>query len=333
MLFLHLNQISSYFYSLVPSVDCAQREVTSGVTQDLPSPRPKVQSVEDPVSASSTSPRGETAVTVTGNEAPLKQQETQPGLSTEYTLSKQTAAPLKPSAERPPVQDCLKDNVETQRVPTENLSERNASTETPLGEKTSVDTPLSTVPPSTMNPSATKDGTQQNCNYNNSQGKDDQVSTDPTLKNVTIINSGAHTNSNIKGNSTLTDEMVPEIQEQNAKRHSSKTQVDSSSTTESSLAGNSNSNGNIEMPREPDVPDGARAVDGSAPSNPPSSQPKSHKLIHGRKKINKEGNLCISYALCVWFYKTVQLFWSCQFYCFFLKVHYAGCVGLCWGIY
>ncbi|MCI4382842.1 hypothetical protein PGIGA_G00019360 [Pangasianodon gigas] len=269
-----------------PSVKCAEKEVTSGVAQDLP-PRPEETSVEDPVSASSTGPRGETAVTATGNDAPLTHQETQPGIPTENTLSNHTATLLKPSAEPPPVQDRSKNNVETQTLPAELLSEKNSSTETPLTEKTSVNTPFSTVSPSIVNISAAKDGTQQNCNSNNSQVKDDQASIDTTPKNVTNVNSGAHTDSNVKVHGTVTDEIVPESQEQNAKRHSSKTQVDSSSAIESSLTGNSNSN--TEVPCEPDVPDGAGAVDGTAPPNPPTSQPKSHKLIRGKKKSNKEG--------------------------------------------
>ncbi|XP_053488375.1 inverted formin-2 isoform X1 [Ictalurus furcatus] len=265
------------------SVKCAEREVTSGVPQDPPPPQPKETNLEGPVSASSTNPRGERAATATGNEVPLTHQETQSGLSTEHTLSNHTATPLKPSAELPPVQDCLKDNIETP-LPTEILSEKNSSTETPLTEKTSVDTRFSTVPPSTVNPSAATDGTQQNCNSNNSQVKDDQAFTDATLKNVTNINSGAHTDSHVEVHSMVSDEMVPESQDQNAKKRSSTTQVDSSRATESSLAGNSNT----EMPGEPDAPDGAGAVDGSAPSDPPASQPKSHKLIQGRKKSNKE---------------------------------------------
>lgn len=299
--FFHPNQISSRSHCLAPSVKCAEREVTSGVTQDIPPPRPEGTSVEDPVSASSTSPRGETAATATGNEAPLAHQGTQPGVSTENTLPNHTAAPIKPSGELPSVQACLKDNGETQTLPAENLSEKNSSTEIPLTEKTSVDTPIAEVPPSSVNPSAAKDVTQQNCNSNNSQIKDDQTPTETALKNVTNVNAGAHTDSNVKGNGMITDEILPESQEQNAKRHSSKTPVDSSCATESSVAGNGNGNrnGNTAMPRETDVPDGARAVDGSAPSDPPTSQAKSHKLIRGRKKSNKEGNLCIYACLCV----------------------------------
>lgn len=164
-----------------------------------------------------------------------------------------------------------------------------------------------------MNTSAAKDGKQQNCNSNNSQGNN-QASSDALLKNLT--NSGAHTNSNVKGNGKLADEIVPESQEQNGKEHSSKTRIDSISASESSLARNSNSN--IEKQSEPDVPDGARAVDSSAP---PNSQPKSHKVIRGRKKSNKEGNICIwvcVYVCCLrlnvyitmlmCFYKIIQLF-------------------------
>lgn len=288
ILFFHLNQLSSRSHSLAQSVKCAEREVTSGVPQDPPPPQPKETNLEGPVSASSTNPRGERAATATGNEVPLAHQETQSGLSTERTVSNHTATPLKPSAQLPPVQDCLKDNVETP-LPTEILSEKNSSTETPLTEKTSVDTRFSTVPPSTVNPSAATDGTQQNCNSNNSQVKDDQAFTDTTLKNVTNINSGAHTDSHVEVHGMVSDEMVPESQDQNAKKRSSTTPVDSSRATESSLAGNSNT----EMLGEPDAPDGAGAVDGSAPSNPPASRPKSHKLIQGRKKSNKEGNWCI----------------------------------------
>ncbi|KAF4083879.1 hypothetical protein AMELA_G00122420 [Ameiurus melas] len=234
------------------SVKCAEREVTSGVPQDpAPPPQPKETNLEGPVSASSTNPRGETAAIATGNEVQLVHQETQSGLSTEHTLSNHAATQFKPSAELPPVQDCLKDNVETP-LPTEILSEKNSSTETPPTGKTSVDTRFSTVPQSTVNPSAATDGTQQNCNSNNSQVKNDEI--------------------------------VPESQDQSAKKRSSTTQVDSSSATESALAGNSNT----EMLGEPDGPDGAGAVDGSSPLNPPASQPKSHKLIRGRKKSNKE---------------------------------------------
>ncbi|MCJ8737055.1 hypothetical protein PDJAM_G00019390 [Pangasius djambal] len=273
-----------------PSVKCAEKETTSGVAQDLPPPWPEETSVEDPVSASSTGPRGETAVTATSNDAPLKHQETQPGVSAENMLSNHTATPLKPSAEPPPVQDCLKVKGETQTLPAELVREKNSSTETPLTEKTSVDTPFSTVPPSIVNQSTAKDGTQQNCNSNNSQVKDDQASIDTTPKNVTNVNSGAHTDSNVKVHGTVTDEIVPGSQEQNAKSRSSKTQVDSSCSTESSLTSNSNSN--TEVLRETDVPDGAHAVDGTAPPNPPTSQPKSHKLIRGKQKSNKqaEGN-------------------------------------------
>lgn len=203
---------------------------------------------------------------------------------------------MKPSAELPPVQDYIKDHKEAQTLPTEMLSENKLSVETPT-EKTSVDTPFSIVPPSTVNPSAGKDGTQRNCNFNNSQVNDDQSSIDTTLKNMTNVNSGAHTDSNVNGNGTVTDDMLPKSQEQNAKRDSSKTQVESSSTTETSVAGNSNRN--TEMPCEPDVPDGAHAVDGSAPSNPPVSQPKSHRLLRGRKKSNKEGKLRICVYVCV----------------------------------
>lgn len=103
---------------------------------------------------------------------------------------------------------------------------------------------------------------------------------------MTNVNSGAHTDSNERVHGVVPDEIMPESQEQNAKRHSNKPQVDSHSTMEPSLAGKSN----IEMPREPDVPDGARAVDDSAPSNPPTSQSKSSKFFRGRKKSNKEGN-------------------------------------------
>ncbi|XP_027029442.2 inverted formin-2 isoform X3 [Tachysurus fulvidraco] len=269
-----------------PNAKCAEGEVTSGVAQDLPHPHSEETSVEEPVSASSTSPRGETATTVTGKEAPLKHQETQLVLSDENTLSNNTATPMKPSAELPPVQDYIKDHKEAQTLPNEILSERKSSNETPPTEKTSVDTPFSIVPPSTVNPSAGKDGTQRNCNSNNSQVNDHQSSIDTTLKNMTNVNSGAHTDSNVNGNGTVTDDMVPKSQEQNAKRDSSKTQVESSSTTETSVAGNNNRN--TEMPCEPDVPDGAHAVDGSAPSNPPVSQPKSHRLLRGRKKSNKE---------------------------------------------
>lgn len=314
MLFFHLNQMSSHSRSLASNVKCAEGEVTSGVAQDF-GPRPEETSVEDPVSASSTSLGGETVAIATGNEAPLTHQVTQSGLSTESALSNHTATLLKPSAELPP------GNLETQTLPAEILSEKNSSTETPLTEKTSVDT-FSTVPPFTVSPSSAKDGTQQNCNSNNSQVRNDQVSIDTTHKNVTNVNSGARTDSNEKVHGMLTSETVPESQEQNAKRHSSKPQVDSSSAIESSLAGNSNSS--IEMAHEPDVPDGAHAVDGSAPSNPPTSQPKSSKLIRGRKKSNKEGNLCMFVYVCahclrlnmyitvMWFYKIVQLFWGCK---------------------
>ncbi|KAG7328122.1 hypothetical protein KOW79_008066 [Hemibagrus wyckioides] len=267
-----------------PSVKCAGREVTSGITQDLPSSQSERTSVEEPVSASSTSPRGETAVTVTGNIAPLKHQETQPGLSTENT---HTATPLKPSAKLPPVQECIKDNTEAQTLPNKILDERKSSIETPLTEKTSVDTPFCTVPPSPVTPPAAKDGTQHNSNSNNSQVKYNQAYIDTTFKNVTNVDSGAHTDSSANGNGMVTDDIVPKSQKQNAKRDSSKTQEESSSTTESSVSGNSNRK--TEKPCEPDVPDGAHAVEGSAPSNPPSSQPKSHKLLRGRKKSNKEG--------------------------------------------
>ncbi|KAK3538051.1 hypothetical protein QTP70_027405 [Hemibagrus guttatus] len=253
-----------------PSVKCAEREVTSGVTQDIPPSQAEGTSVEEPVSASSTSPREETAATVTGNEAPLKHQETQRVLSTENT---HTATPLKLSAELPPVQECIKDHTEAQTLPNEILDERKSSIETPLTEKTSV------------NPPAAKDGTQHNCNSNsnNSQVKDNQAPIDTTFKNVTNVDSGAHTDSNANGNGMVTDDIVLKSQKHKAK----KTQEESSRNTESSVAGNGNRK--TEKPCEPDVPDGADAVEGSAFSNPPISQPKSHKLLRGRKKSNKEG--------------------------------------------
>lgn len=172
---------------------------------------------------------------------------------------------------------------------------------------------LPTVPPSTVNPSAAKDGTPQNCNSNNSQGKDDQAPTDALLKDLTNVNSGAHTDSNVKGNGRLADEIVPESQEQNGKKCSSKTHIDSIGALESPLASNGNDNLETQLV---DVPDGARAADSSAPPNPPTSQPKSHKLIRGRKKSNKEGNLCICVYLCVCCLRLnvhiSQLFWSAK---------------------
>ncbi|XP_053365519.1 inverted formin-2 isoform X1 [Clarias gariepinus] len=269
-----------------PSVKCAEKEVTPEPAQDLHPPQPKETGVEEPVNVSSTSPRGETADIAPGNEAPVTQQETESSHSTENIPSNHTATPLKPSIELPSVQDCLKDNVEKQTLPIENFSEKNSSTESPLSENASVDTPFSTVPPSTVNPSAAKEGIRQNCNSNNSQVKDVQTSTDATLKNVTNINSGAHIYSDLKVSGVVTDEIVPQNLEQDAKTHSGKTQLGSSSSTESSYSNISNNN--IETPHEPDVPDGARAVDDSLPSNPPTSRPKSQKLFRGRKKSNKE---------------------------------------------
>lgn len=229
---------------------------------------------------------------------------TQPGHSTENTLSRHTAPPHKPSAELPSVQDGLKDKVEPQT-----LSHENSSTETPLTEKISVDAPLiKSAPLSTADPSATKEDTQQNCNSNNSQGKDDQAPIDATLEDMTNVNSGAHTDLNVKGNGSVVDEKVPESQEQNAKRHSSSS---STTTTESSFACKKNSN--IEMPHKSDEPDGAHAVDGSAPPNPPTSQPKSHKLIRGRKKSNKEGNLCMCVCMCVCLILHVSIAVLCGF--------------------
>ncbi|KAF5890860.1 inverted formin-2 isoform X1, partial [Clarias magur] len=269
-----------------PSVKCAEKEITAGAAQDPHPPQPKETGVEDPVSASSTSPRGETAAIAPCNEAPVTQQEMESGHSTENIPSNHTATPLKPTTELPSVQDHLKDGIETQTLPKENFSEKNSSTETPLSETASVDIPFSTVPPSTVNPSAEKEAIRQNCNSNNSQVKDGQTSTDATHTNVTDINSGAHMYSDVKGSDVVTDEIVPQNLEQDAKTHSGRTHLGSSSSTESSYSNISNNN--IEMPHEPDVPDGAHAVDDSAPSNLPTSRPKSQKLFRGRKKSNKE---------------------------------------------
>lgn len=274
--------MSSYSHFLAPSVKHAEGEVTPGLTQELPQSEETID--EEPVSAFSTSPRGETAVTVTSNE----HQETQPGLFTKNTLSNHTATPLKPLEDIPLVQDSLKDHTEAQTPPAKNLSEKNFSTETLLTEKTYVDTPVSTVPPSIVNPSAIKDGTQRNCNFNDSQVKDDQASIDSALVNMTNVNSCVHTASNVNENSTITDKLGLESQKKNA-TILSKTQVDFSNTSESSVAGNNNSK--TEEPCDPNVHDGAHGGDASAASYPPTSQPKSHKLLKGRKKGSKEGNL------------------------------------------
>ncbi|TTC14928.1 hypothetical protein Baya_14658 [Bagarius yarrelli] len=260
--------MSSHFYPLAPSLKCAEGEVTSGVTRDLHPPRPEQTSAGEPVNSFATSPRGETAAIVTGDEASHQHQETQPGLSTEDHLSDHVVTPVTPSAELHPVRDCLKDHTEAQTLPPEICSERN-STATPLTEKCPSDTVITPVPSSPIN---------------QFQVKDDQASINTTLKNMTNENSGAQTELNVNGNGMGADELVATIKEQNVKRHSSKSLVDSSSTTESVVAGN----GRTDRLCDPAAPDGAHAAYSSSPCDPPISQPKSQKVLRGRKKSNKE---------------------------------------------
>lgn len=109
-------------------------------------------------------------------------------------------------------------------------------------------------------PSATEVNTQQNCNANNSLLEDGGASLETVPQNIKdVLNTDANGN----------DEMPPERPEENEKGHSSSSQTKSGGSNE------------------------WRDHEPSTSSNAPGSQLNANKLIRGRKKINKEGNLCV----------------------------------------